>query len=129
MGLAGSRAGSQWRGSIPIPPTSLQAPGLCATHIVGVIILIVGQLHHPVGALERGTAMGNQLRTVQKKTKNHPSTKLGSRLLCKPSPMGTPQSWWATLGVAGCMVWHPTTSKEKLQMPLFMGGRGNGEYE
>lgn len=61
-------AGSQWRGSIPIPPASLRAPGLRATHIVGVIILIVGQLHHPVGALERGTATGNQLRTVKKKT-------------------------------------------------------------
>lgn len=40
----------------PIPPAPLRALGTCATHIVGVIVLIVGQLHHPIGALERGTA-------------------------------------------------------------------------
>lgn len=61
MGLGVSRGGS-----IPLPPALLWALGLCATHIVGVIILVVGQLHHPIGALERGTAMGHKLGTIQK---------------------------------------------------------------
>lgn len=56
MGLAWSRAGSQQRGSILIPLASLWALGTCTTHIVGVIVLIVGQLHHPIGALERDKA-------------------------------------------------------------------------
>lgn len=90
MGLAGSGAGSQWRGSIPIPPASLRAPGLCATHIVGVIILVVGQLHHPVGALERGTAMGNQLRTVKKKKKQTPQHQTGLQAPLQTQPHGDP---------------------------------------
>ena len=45
-------------GTHPHPTAPLQALGTCITHIVGVIVLIVSQLHHPVGALERGTAMG-----------------------------------------------------------------------
>lgn len=67
-------AGSQQRGSIPLPAVLLQTLGLRATHIVGVIILVVGQLHHPIGALESGTAMGYKLGTIQK---TH-ITKLGS---------------------------------------------------
>lgn len=81
-------------------PSHCPAVGLCATHIVGVIILVVGQLHHPIGALQRGTAMGHQLGTIQK---TH-IIKPGSGLPRKPTPQGS-HSWWAMLGQArGCTV-------------------------
>lgn len=116
-------AGSQQRGSSPLPPALQWAPGLCATHIVGVIILVVGQLHHPIGALERGTAMGHKLGTIQK---TH-ITKKGSGLPHKPTPQGS-QSWWAMPPRAGG-VWSDITltAKKSFKCPIEWEGGGRGK--
>lgn len=63
--------------SMPVPvPFLTYALGSSTTHIVGVVVLVVGQLHHSIGALERDMWVTNQ------KTLQHQA-----RLLCIPQAM------------------------------------------
>lgn len=96
------------RGSVPIPPTPLCAPGTHTTHIVSVIVLVVGQLHHTVGAL-KGVQPWGPVRDNPKKYPTAPNQALGP----PANPAGITEP-------AGSGM-HHTACKASVQMSPFCG--------
>lgn len=114
MGLAWSGAGSHG-GICPHPTHPAMHSGDRTTHIVSVIVLVVGQLHHAVGAL-KGVQPWGPVRDNPKEHPTAPNQALGP----SANPAGITELA-GSAGVVGCRGWHHSAGKANVQMSPFCG--------